>query len=145
MKSLQFFIDMLSKNRKLHISILDVTGILNTPSRKLELENIIHSKDFCKTAKSTERGMRLCLYCKKLANTKAVTEKKAFSGHCPYGLFEAAVPVVIGGAVCAVIYVGNAIIDKEKTSARIERSCRYTKVNKDRLYELTGESEEILN
>ena len=141
MKSLQFFIDMLSRNRRLHISVLDVNGILNTEKRRLDFENIIHSKEFCRVAKSTDKGLRLCLYCKKLANTKAVTEKKAFSGHCAYGLYEAAVPVVIGGVTCAVVYVGNAIVDKEKTFLRIEKYAKGTKVDKERLRELTKECE----
>ena len=51
MKSLQFFIDMLSRNRRLHISVLDVNGILNTEKRRLAFENIIHSKEFCRVAK----------------------------------------------------------------------------------------------
>ncbi len=145
MKSLKFLIDMLTKGRRLHISILDVNGILNTPKRTLDFENVIHSKEFCRVAKSSERGMRLCLYCKKLANTKAITEKVTFSGHCSYGLYEAAVPVVIGGTVAAVVYVGNAITDPDKTYERIEKSSRYTRVDKEKLYLLTGECERIDN
>ena len=78
MQNLQFLIDMLTKERKLHINILDLNGILNTPSTKIAFENVIHSKKFCDIAKSTENGYRLCLRCKKLANTKAVEHKKSF-------------------------------------------------------------------
>ena len=116
MQNLQFLIDMLTKGRKLHISILDLSGILNTPSTKISFENVIHSKKFCNIAKSTERGYRLCLRCKKLANTKAVAHKKPFCGHCLYGLYEVAMPVIIGESVAAVVYVGNAITEHSKNN-----------------------------
>ena len=69
-----------------------------------------------RNAKSTERGYRLCLRCKKLANTKAVAHKKPFCGHCLYGLYEAAMPVIIGESVAAVVYVGNAITEHSKNN-----------------------------
>ena len=47
MQNLQVLIDMLTKGRKLHISILDLNGILNTPSTRICFENVIHSKKFC--------------------------------------------------------------------------------------------------
>ena len=95
MQNLQFLIDMLTRGRKLHISILDLNGILNTPTTKIAFENVIHSKKFCDIAKSTEKGYRACLHCKNLANTKATTSKKAFCGHCLYGIYEVAMPVIV--------------------------------------------------
>ena len=141
MQDLQFLIDMLTKGRKLHISILDLSGILNTPSTKISFDNVIHSKMFCNIAKSTEKGYRLCQRCKKLANTKAVEYKKPFCGYCLYGLYEAAVPVIIGETVAAVVYVGNAITDTDQTYRRIDKVCRYTKVDRQQLYEQTRECE----
>lgn len=141
MQDLQFLIDMLTKKRNLHISILDLSGILNTPSTKISFENVIHSKTFCNIAKSTEKGYRLCLRCKKLANTKAVTHKKPFCGHCLYGLYEAAMPIIIGETVAAVVYVGNAITDADQTYRIIDKACRYTKVDRHKLYEQTKECE----
>lgn len=141
MQSLQVLIDMLTKGRKIHISILDINGILNTPSTKISFENAIHSKKFCTIAKSTERGNRLCYRCKKLANKKAVEGKKNFCGHCLYGLYEASVPVIIDETVAAVIYVGNAVIDIEQTNRRIEKACHYTRVDPQQLYEQTKECE----
>jgi AraC-like DNA-binding protein len=126
---------MLTKGRKLHISVLDLSGILHTPSTKLTFQNVIHSKKFCDIAKSTEKGYRSCLHCKALANTKAATSKKPFFGHCIYGLYEAAMPVVMGETVVAIVYVGNAVADMEYTRSRIEKHCRYTSVDKEKLYE----------
>ncbi|MBQ9806749.1 MAG: helix-turn-helix domain-containing protein [Clostridia bacterium] len=136
---------MLTKERKLHINILDLNGILNTPSTKIAFENVIHSKKFCDIAKSTENGYRLCLRCKKLANTKAVEHKKSFCGHCLYGLYEAAMPVIIGETVAAVVYIGNAITDIDQTNCRIDKACRYTNVDCQQLYEQTKECEYLNN
>ena len=121
MQKLQILIDMLTKERKIHISILDVSGILNTPSTKIDFRNVIHSKNFCNIAKSSEKGYRSCLHCKDLANTKAITSRKPFCGHCLYGIYEAAMPVIIGETVSAVVYVGNAIVDVDQTKNRIEK------------------------
>ena len=141
MQTLQVLIDMLTKGRKLHVSILDISGILNTPSTNISFENVIHSKTFCDIAKSTEKGFRLCLRCKKLANAKAVEYKKPFCGHCLYGLYEAAVPVIIGKSVAAVVYVGNAVIDIDKTYSRIDKACHYTQVDRQMLCAQTKECE----
>ena len=145
MQSLQFLIDMISKGRKLHISIWDLTGILDTPSRKIAFKNVIHSKTFCDIAKSTEKGYRSCLRCKALANTKAITSRQPFCGHCIYGIYEAALPVIIGDTVAAIVYVGNAILDINQTKSRIEKVCRYSNVDIEKLYEQTKECEYIDN
>ena len=126
MQSLQDLIDVITRNRNLHISILDLSGILNTPLTEISLRNVIHSKPFCDAAKSGPKGNKLCLRCKRLANTKATVYKEAFCGCCFWGLFEAAVPVVIHDTAMAIVYVGNIIIDKAETEKRINRLCRYT-------------------
>ena len=143
MQPLQSLINILTKGRKLHISILDISGILNAPLAKISFENVIHSKKYCNIAKSTERGYRLCLHCKKLANAKAIAQKQPFCGHCPYGLYEAAMPVVIGETVAAIVYVGNAITDADQTNHRIEKACHYTGIDRQQLYEQTKECEHL--
>ena len=143
MQKLQFLIDMLTKERKIHISILDLSGILNTQSTKVAFQNVIHSKTFCDIAKSTEKGYRSCLHCKNLANTKAVSSKKPFYGHCLYGIYEAAMPVIIGNTVSAIVYVGNAIVDIDHTKKRIEKTCQYTHVDKQKLHEQIEECEYV--
>lgn len=145
MQKLQILIEMLTKGRKLHISIWDLSGILNTSSTKIDFQNVIHSKSFCNIAKSTEKGFRSCLHCKKLANTKAITSKKPFCGYCLYGIYEAAMPVIIDETVSAIVYVGNAIVDIYQTKNRIEKVCRYTHVDKEKLYEQIKECEYIDN
>ena len=145
MSKLQNLIDMLSKARKIHISVWDLNGILNTPSTKISFENVVHSKQFCEIAKSTDNGYKRCLKCRRIANKKATTTKQAFYGYCMYGIYEAAMPVIIGDNVSAIVYVGNAIIDKKQTENRIEKICRNTNVDKQKLLELTKECEYIDN
>lgn len=129
MQKLKTLIELLEKNRRIHVSILDLCGILDTPETAIDFKNVIHTKEFCNIAKSTERGYRTCMLCKRLANTKAVEGMRAFSGYCGYGLFEVAVPVVIDKTVAAIVYVGNAVIDKEETKARIRKTCKRTGVS----------------
>ena len=88
MQSLQDLIDVITRNRNLHISILDLSGILNTPLTEISLRNVIHSKPFCDAAKSGPKGNKLCLRCKRLANTKATVYKEAFCGCCFWGLLK---------------------------------------------------------
>ena len=133
MQSLQFLIDKLSHGRNLHISILDLSGILDTDATKIDIKNVVHSKRFCAIAKSTGKGGKACLRCKMLSNTKAIGSKEAFGGHCVYGLYEIAFPVISDGTVVAVVYVGNAVIDREKTVERINKTCKRTSINPARL------------
>lgn len=133
MQKLKTLIELLEKNRRIHVSILDLSGILGTPETAIDFKNVIHTKEFCNIAKSTERGYRTCMLCKRLANTKAVEGMRAFSGYCSYGLFEAAVPVVIDKTVAAIVYVGNAVVDVKETKARIKKTCKRTGVSEEAL------------
>lgn len=133
MQTLQFLIDELSRGRNFHISILDLSGIMDTPDAKLELKNIVHTKRYCAIAKSTPKGGASCLRCKMYANTKAIQGKHPFGGYCIYGLYETATPVLIDGTVCAIVYVGNAVIDKEKSIEIAKRACRHSCVNLESL------------
>lgn len=133
MQSLQFLIDQLSYGRNIHISILDLSGILDTEATKIDIKNVVHSKRFCAIAKSTGKGGKTCLRCKMLANTKAISGKEPFGGHCVYGLYEIAFPVIVDGTVSAIVYVGNAVIDKNETTERIYKTCKRSAINPARL------------
>ena len=143
MQTLQFLIDELSQGRNFHISILDLSGILDTSVTKIKFKNIVHLKNFCNKAKSTSRGYRVCQHCKMLANEKAVHGKEPFAGYCLYGLYEVASPVMIGDSVVAVVYVGNAVINEEEAVFRIHEACKYTRVNPDKLCEELKKCEHI--
>ena len=133
MQTLQFLINELTYGRNFHISILDLTGILDTPTTKIEIKNVVHSKTYCDIAKSTPKGYATCLHCKMLANTKATKYKEPFGGHCLYGLYEISVPVIADGSVAAIVYVGHAVIDEEMAIERIKKTCKKTKVEEKKL------------
>ena len=143
MQKLQVFIDHLEKGRNLHISVLDFSGILNSPLTGIRFDHVIHSKKFCDVAKSTVQGRRICMQCKSMANATAVNQKTPFCGQCAYGLYEAAVPVVMEQSVMAIVYVGNATIDREFSQKRIQKVCRYTGVSEEKLSDLLGECEQV--
>lgn len=133
MQSLQFLIDEISIGRKIHISILDLSGILDTPATKINFKNVVHATHYCDVAKSTPEGYSACLRCKMLANNKATQGKKTFGGHCVYGLYEVAVPVMEGNNVAAIVYVGHAVIDKDTTVEKIKKICKFTLVDHKKL------------
>lgn len=141
MQELKTFIDLLTKGRNIHISILDLDGILSSRYASIPVRSTIHSKPFCDTAKSTEAGLRRCLDCKGHANKRAVEGKSCFSGHCPWGLYEAATPVIRQGSVSAIVYVGNYIINEKMTRAYISRSARLTGVDEEKLLSHLAECE----
>ena len=138
MQKLQALIDHLEKGRGIHISIWDLTGILTLPKTQIDVNSSIHSRKFCGIAKSTEKGYRLCLKCKALANSKAKKTKTPFDGRCVFGLHEAVVPVVRGGSVDAIVYVGNAIVDTEATVKKIKSTSRYSGVSCEGLMNEAG-------
>lgn len=126
---LEQVIQYLSQNTQAHICIHDLSGILNNEVFKLDFKNRTHSRPFCSAAKSTSKGLRLCLDCKKLANDKAVIQKQRFSGLCPNGLFEIAQPVCIEGKTVCIIYIGNIVRDSTEMKKRLEKSCRVTGIS----------------
>ena len=143
MQTLKTLIEVLEKNRKIHISILDLGGILSLPDMKIDFKNVIHSKEFCNIAKSTEIGYSTCLKCKKLANEKAIKSMQPYYGQCVYGLYEYAVPVIIEKNVMAIVYVGNAILNEEKVKEKIKITCKLTGVSVKSLYRQLEECEKI--
>ena len=133
MQDLQALIDWVTRGTGIHISIMDLSGVLSTPSTRISFRNMIHSKSFCRIAKSTPCGYHACVRCKKTANKKAAAQGSSFLGYCYFGLYEAAFPVVIDGKVTAVVYVGHAIVDEEKTRKRMQIACRLTGVDQNAL------------
>lgn len=129
MQSLQTMINLLESNRNLHISVSEFCDISNIQNLQLEFSNIIHSKEFCNLAKSTQKGVKYCLNCKKYANRKAVLQKNPFDGYCIYGLYEVAYPVLVNDRVIGVVYVGNAVTDESKTLNLMNKACRRTGAN----------------
>ena len=145
MQNLQTLINLLERGRKLHISVLDLSGILDLPLTSLTFESTIHSKNFCSLAKTTEKGRRICFRCKALANSKAAEGGSAFEGYCSWGLYEYALPVKIGDTVAAVVYVGNAVIDENEAKKRLLRTARLGSLECDSLLAELENAERIEN
>jgi len=143
MQSLQTFLDILTKGRKLHICVHDISGLLKSPERYLPFEYQIHSKKFCNIAKFTEQGLDFCLNAKDKANNKAVNDANSFCGHCPWGLFEVAQPIVQDKSVQGIIYVGNFIIDEKKTKEHIIRTSKLLNVSPEPFFNMINECENL--
>jgi ligand-binding sensor protein len=129
--------------QNIHICIHDISGILQTPQLAIPYENTMHSKNFCNTAKSTAKGYGLCITCKVLANKKALKDRKLFYGHCPFGLFEIACPVILNDEVLAIVYVGNLMVTKETSHRKLQSACNITGVSKEKLLSLTDSTEKV--
>lgn len=144
MRGLQSLLNQLEKGRAVHISILDLRGILTSDKTRIVGKSMIHSRNFCDKAKSTGKGYRLCLKCKSLATQKAKNSKVPFDGLCAYGIHEAVFPVVINENVVAIVFVGNAVTDPELTRKKIDRATAFSGVCRESLSSGLDECE-VLN
>ncbi len=124
--SLSELLHILCRGNCLHICVWDLSGILRQGSLKLDFSDQMHGLPFCDAAKATRKGYNLCLRCKGLANHKAIKERQPFFGYCSCGLYEAVYPVVVDDGVRCIVYVGNLVVDKERTLRRLHRTCQST-------------------
>lgn len=143
--NLNSFIKFLTESTGIRICLHDISGILANENLFAEYKYTIHSSEFCSAAKTTRRGLELCMKCKKLANRKAVHGGEYFCGSCVYGLLELAYPVVIDFKVKCIIYVGNVIQDTDKTLQKLERVCRLTGVDERKLKTLLNDCKRVDN
>ena len=121
MQTLLSLIELLEKGTNLHINVLDLSGMLNTPATALPFKRRAHSKPFCDVAKTTERGYRACCRCKAFAKRKCLREGKAYFGMCSYGIVELVYPVISNDSTVAIIFIGNTLENKNKSVERIKR------------------------
>ncbi len=111
MQDLNTLLNFLNEEKKIHISITDISGILEYDGLKIDKKYTLHSKKFCDTAKMTSNGYNICMYCKKVCNKISIIKKKPFSGLCAFGIYEVVYPVVIDKTVMCIIYIGNMVTD----------------------------------
>lgn len=133
---LQHLIDELSPT--IHVSLLDVSGIASHPAFGLDAAHTTHTRPFCDAAKTTTRGLRLCLSCKALTVKKAIQSMRMFTGICPYGITETVCPVMSGGKLLCILYVGNVVCDSSALKKRINKVCTLTGVPPAALLEQTN-------
>lgn len=142
-ETLDSFIQTLTEGSNIHICIHDISGILKIKLLQLKFENQIHSTAICTAAKSSQKGFKMCISCKMLANKKAITEKELFCGYCSYGLFEIVKPVVIDGTTQCIIYLGNLVLNKDATDSMIHRICNLTNSPEKEMLSLLKQAEII--
>ena len=142
-QSLTVLLDQLEQGGKAHICALDVSGLLSGELLGLSPDRRIHSGRFCSAAKSTDRGLELCLSCKRLTNRKALQEKHPFWGRCPYGLSEVVWPVCDQGEVKVILFVGNLVQNREETLHCIHKACCLTSVDEAMLVRELQETQKI--
>lgn len=118
---------------KFLISVTDLSGIMSHPLLDIPLRERYHTKKFCDIAKSTAKGYRRCRRCRRFADRKAIKTGELFCGYCVHGLYEIGLPVVVGGKVLAVVYVGNLMPDKAFATEKVEKTCQKTGVDPESL------------
>lgn len=134
--TLQEMIQAMTVGRNIHISVHDLTGLLQRPQLSLRRENRIHTCAFCDGAKATSEGYHICVSHKEKVNALAVRRKKPFWGYCPYGMQELAYPVVSRDRVLCIIYLGKLEPDPEIFRTRVIGTCERSGVNPNTLLEL---------
>ena len=122
MQDLQTLIALLEKGRKLHISVLDLSGILDLPLTSLTFESTIHSKDFCSLAKTTEKDLT------KIKFTKYPNENTYFP-LINKNSFEAGMgynSVIKDNGVWYAVYHGRDLVRDERLTGddRTARICK---------------------
>lgn len=97
----------------LHIGVMFFGNYANTAC-EVPHNHKIHEAPVCNIFKTASRNHFFrCVRCRNLALKRAVNTKAPFGGLCVNGVYEYTHPVIIGGEVAAVIFVGNILDSKE--------------------------------
>lgn len=127
--TLRDFIRLLTRGTRLHVCVHDVSNLLSMNLMELDYHNTIHYKDTCNFAKTTKKGLTLCLRCKALANRKAASGPEAFWGLCPWGVSEYVLPVFSDSKLLCIIYLGNMCTDTAVTENCMKKAAKFTGVD----------------
>ncbi len=129
--SLKEFIHLLTYGTRLHVCVHDVSNLLSIDLMELDYHNTIHYEDACNFAKTTKKGLSLCLRCKALANRKAASAAPtdSFWGICPWGVTEYVLPVFYESELLCIIYLGNICADSKITAQCMKKAARFTGVD----------------
>ena len=127
--NLREFINIITADTNIHICIHDLSGILTVPQFQLDDTNTTHFTDMCNFAKTTQKGLKLCLKCKYLATRKAIDTQKTFKGVCPLGVTEYVFPVVIDKKVICIIYLGNICENIDYTKRCMQSVAKITGIS----------------
>jgi len=145
-KLLQSAIKWLSKDKKFHICIHDLSGVLHgSAALSLPARDMMHSVGYCDLVKTSPRGMRYCLKCKSLSIRKALKLRRLFIGQCYMGLTEIIKPVLFHDKPICIIYINNFFLQekREQMLGRIAKNSSNTGVKRDKLINMLEASQLI--
>lgn len=126
---LQKAISAFSLNQKFHICIHDTSGMLySNPSLYICANFRNHTSCFCQNAKLTAEGLRSCLRCKAASLRKAIAKKETYVGQCYLGITEIVRPVMVNDKMVCVIFLGNLILNDQKSNilSIVSKTCEFT-------------------
>lgn len=145
-KLLQSVIKWLSEDKKFHICIHDLSGVLHgSAALSLSAKDMVHGIGYCDLAKASSRGMRYCLKCKSLSIRKALRLKILYIGQCYMGLTEIIKPVFFHDKPICIIYISNFFLQekKEQMLRRIAKNSANTGVKSGKLINMLETSQLI--
>jgi len=113
-------IKYLERGTNLHIGVL-FFGNYGNEKLIVPFPHQIHTGKVCEFFKSTPDGFKRCLACRSAAIRRAMNRRLPFGGFCVNGVYEYVHPIIHGGNVAAIIYIGN-IAASERGKARLSES-----------------------
>ena len=120
---LSSLITSLEYGTKLHISVVFLKHYGNRKMAR-PFPQKIHQCPVCDAAK--EKDFAGCFRCRNTVLKLLVKRKTSFGGYCAKGVYEYCRPVLRGGEVAAVVFVGNILTDdpaqQEKLLGHVKKS-----------------------
>lgn len=120
MRDLYDLIRYLQNGTRLHIGV-SFFGSFGNEKCRLPHAHTIHSSPVCAELKQDSGGFRRCFRCRNMALRKALESKRPFGGLCTGGVFEYTHPVLVGGEVAAVIFIGNILVGEGENARLMKR------------------------
>ena len=120
MRDLYDLIRYLQNGTRLHIGV-SFFGSFGNEKCRLPHAHTIHSSPVCAELKQDSGGFRRCFRCRNMALRKALESKRPFGGLCTGGVFEYTHPVLVGGEVAAVIFIGNILVGEGENERLMKR------------------------
>ena len=114
MKSITEYFAFLEEATGVRLTLVDLGGIPHGAGLHRNFQ--IKDRPFCAAVKSTPKGLRACLRCKRLSNQKALSG--CFFGCCPFGAQEIVTPVYLQQRPAGILYTGNFTTDPALSAAR---------------------------
>lgn len=109
------------------VNFADLTGIAQLlPDLRLPVIYQLHRCEFCAFAKGDVLGLAACVKNKHAVNRLVLRRGTALSGFCHLGVTDLVEPLLVGGNVAGVFFLGSVVEIESETAARerLLRDCR---------------------